>query len=102
MRRGKTVLVVDDFCTEGNSFEAARAFIEATGARTIALSWLKTISKDFREICGRFPIGNPYAPINVKQEPPTKSHWYTNAIIECGVMTDLAEVYSRYYKWDWP
>jgi len=102
MGRGKTVLVVDDFCTEGNSFEAARAFIEATGARAIALSWLKTISKDYREIDGRIPIGNPYVPLKITQEPPTKGHWYSSAIVDRSVMTDLAEVYSRYYNWDWP
>jgi hypothetical protein len=102
MRKGKTVLVVDDLCTEGNSFEAARSFIEATGARVIALSWLKTINRDYTEISRRVPIGNPYAPLNVAQEPPTKGHWYSNAIVDRKVMTDLAEVYARYYKWDWP
>lgn len=33
--KGKTILVIDDFCTAGNSFEVARAFIEAAGARMI-------------------------------------------------------------------
>jgi hypothetical protein len=45
---GKTILVVDDICTEGNAFEAARAYIESTGAKVICLAWLKTIKRDYQ------------------------------------------------------
>ncbi|MFM5035102.1 phosphoribosyltransferase [Aeromonas media] len=48
LRRGKTVLLVDDICTKGYSLDAARKYIERTGARTIMVSWLKTINPTFR------------------------------------------------------
>jgi hypothetical protein len=71
LKAGKTVLVVDDFCTEGNSFEAARAYIERTGARTICLCWLKTINSDYRVITKAPSIVDPYA--NCIRSPPARA-----------------------------
>jgi hypothetical protein len=65
LRSGKMVLLVDDFCTEGNSFEAGRAIIAATGAKTICLSWLKTINTNYNAIAPPLNIQNPYAPLAV-------------------------------------
>lgn len=50
LKSGKTVLVIDDFCTEGYSLEAARAYIEQTGANVICLSLLKTIFRGYKQI----------------------------------------------------
>ena len=102
VRSGKTVLLVDDFCTEGNSFEAGRAFINATGAKTICLSWLKTIKTDYRAISPPITIKNPYratAPVSV---PTTKLYGYNGAIVSHAAQVDLAVVYDRYFKWEWP
>src|SRR3546814_9839346 len=49
-RGGKRILVVDDICTEGNSFEAARAYLRAAGAQAVCVSWLKTINTDYRAV----------------------------------------------------
>jgi len=102
VRNGKTVLLVDDICTEGNSFEAGRAFIGATGASAICVSWLKTINTDYREISPALGAFNPYAAVQLPKPPPTKSHWYSGAISSHAAPTDLAEVYQRYFKWNWP
>ena len=102
VRWGKTVLLVDDFCTEGNSFEAGRAFINATGAKTICLSWLKTIKTDYRAISPPITIKNPYratAPVSV---PTAKLYGYNGAIVSHAAQVDLADVYDRYFKWEWP
>ena len=56
--KGKTVPLVDDICTQGNSFEAGRAFIEKTGANVICL--IKTINSDYRAVDGEVPLVNPY------------------------------------------
>jgi hypothetical protein len=102
VKTGKTVMLVDDICTEGNSFEAGRAFIGATGASTICLSWLKTINSDYRTVASPLKILNPYAPQVVKRPITTTMHWYSSAISSHAAPTDLADVYHRYFKWTWP
>lgn len=102
VRSGKTVLLVDDFCTEGHSFEAGRAFINAMGAATICLSWLKTIKTDYRAISPPITIANPYQPTGPGPTPSTKTYSYHAAIVSQAAQIDLAEVHDRYFKWAWP
>jgi hypothetical protein len=45
--KGKNVLIVDDFCTNGRSLETARRYIEAAGGRALLFCWLKTINTSF-------------------------------------------------------
>src|SRR3546814_13472075 len=59
-RGGKRILVVDDICTEGNSFEAARAYLRAAGAQAVCVSWLKTINTDYRAVSPALGYFNPY------------------------------------------
>ncbi|OHD04531.1 MAG: hypothetical protein A2095_02670 [Sphingomonadales bacterium GWF1_63_6] len=102
VRAGKTVLLVDDICTEGNSFEAGRAFIDATGARTICLSWLKTINTDYRAIVRPIPSIDPYRPVTGSGSIATTPHGYSSAIRTAGATTDLAAIHNRYSSWAWP
>lgn len=102
IKAGKTVLLVDDFCTQGNSFEAGRAFINATGAQTICLSWLKTINTDYRAILPPITIPDPFKPMAAVPATTTKSHSYHSAIVSKAAQVDLAELYDRYFKWAWP
>ena len=102
VRAGKTVLLVDDICTEGNSFEAGRAFLGAIGATTICLSWLKTINSDYQAVAPPLKISNPYVPQVVKTPITTSTRWYSGSISSHAAPTDLADVYQRYFKWTWP
>lgn len=97
--RGKTILVVDDFCTAGNSLEGARAFIEAAGAKMIGLAWLKTINTDYRARTGKTPVQNAYVPLTAVPTIPVKDICYTGHIRDQGVMRDLAETYGDYQRW---
>ncbi len=101
-RGGKRVLVVDDICTEGNSFEAARAYLKAAGATTVCVSWLKTINTDYRAVSPSFATFNPYVPHTFPAAIGTTNHWYTSAISSHAAPTDLADVYNRYFNWGWP
>lgn len=101
-RGGKRVLVVDDICTEGNSFEAARAYLRAAGAETICLSWLKTINTDYRAVSPAFGPFNPYVSHNFPTPIAATNHWYASAISSHAAPADLAEIYKRYFSWDWP
>lgn len=102
VKTGKTVLLVDDIRTEGNSFEAGRAFIGATGAATICLSWLKTINSDYRAVFPSFGSFNPYGAISITAPVQSHAYWYGSAISSHAAPTDLAEVYQGYFKWEWP
>jgi hypothetical protein len=91
IKRGKTVLVIDDICTQGNSFEAARAFIRPTGAKVICLSWLKTINKDYNAIATITSIvSNPYLPLSISKPIPVKPYSYRSAVVNQGAISDLA------------
>lgn len=100
--RGKTILVVDDFCTAGNSFEGARAFIEGAGARMIGLAWLKTINTDYRARVGLTPVANAFTPMTHMPEIETADIWYSQNIREQAAMNDLATTYEDYQVWSWP
>ncbi len=102
LKAGKTVLVVDDFCTEGNSFEAARAFIESTGASAICLSWLKTINVNYQAVSPPLKIPSPYKPVSAGTTPLTVQFGYHGAITAHAAQVDLAKLYARYFMWAWP
>ncbi|MEO3479261.1 phosphoribosyltransferase family protein [Phaeobacter sp. CAU 1743] len=101
--KGRTVLVVDDICTQGHSLEAARSFFEAAGAKVILLSWLKT------------PGGNHYhavtcldpsikKPFGVFKFGKSKTKLYSNSghVFNHKAPEEIAEAYTKYSKWDWP
>lgn len=100
--RGKTVLVVDDFCTAGNSFEAARWYLQSTGARVISLSWLKTINTDYQAVENPGRIKNPYTPNQVASEPAKKTYYYSTHVRNHRATSDLSDIFDRYYSWTWP
>lgn len=102
VRKHKTVLLVDDFCTEGNSFEAGRAFVEATGAKVICLSWLKTINRDYHALAVPLKLTSPFKPLKLTKTPPTKVYSYHAAIASKAAEVDLAQLHTRYFKWVWP
>jgi hypothetical protein len=102
VRGGKTVLLVDDFCTEGNSFEAGSAFINATGAKTICLSWLKTINTQYRALSKPLAKFDPYSPLVLKGPLETKIYSYSGAIASRTAQINLDDIYQRYYEWAWP
>jgi hypothetical protein len=101
LKEGKTILVVDDFCTEGNSFEAARAYIENTGAKAICLGWLKTINRDYHEFTPR-PKLMPYEVNKLTSVPTRVTHSFGRHIRYPEATADLGKVFAHYYGWKWP
>jgi hypothetical protein len=101
LKRGKSILVVDDICTEGNAFEAARAYIENTGAKAICLAWLKTINRDYHAF-SQSPKLTPYKENKITSAPPRTTHWFSQYIRNQEATADLGEVFARYYDWKWP
>ncbi|ELY6301016.1 phosphoribosyl transferase [Cronobacter sakazakii] len=98
---GKTVLLIDDITTRGFSFESARAYIEATGARVILVSWLKTINTDISTL-GQLPKFDAYKPNIFEKAPVGKTHSYRDNIVDILAPTELTRLFSAYKNWDWP
>jgi hypothetical protein len=100
--RSKSVLVVDDICTQGNSFEAARAFIGGTGAQAICLAWLKTINTDYRSLADSPKVQNPYIHAAFQKLPRVVEHSFHAAIRNSAATLKLDDIFQSYYQWDWP
>lgn len=98
---GKTVLLVDDICTQGHSLEAGRAFIEQTGASVVSLSWLKTINTAFQQL-EPLPKFNPYVQNVFKSYKVSKMHPYHSQIVDDEAAAEIAKQLSRYDNWKWP
>jgi hypothetical protein len=101
LKRGKSILVVDDFCTEGNAFETARAYVENTGAKAICLAWLKTPNRDYHAFSQR-PTLRPYEANKIGSAPQRTTYQFSQCIGNQGAMADLERVFARYYNWNWP
>ncbi|MFT8828747.1 phosphoribosyltransferase family protein [Acetobacter syzygii] len=101
--KGKTVLIVDDICTQGYSLEAARAFFEAAGASVILLSWLKTPGpNDYHAIKLLEPkISDPFRSYVVNK---VEEKIYSNSgnVLNSYADRQIAESYTKYLSWDWP
>lgn len=101
LRKGKKVLVIDDICTEGYSLDAARAFIEQTGASVILVAWMKTPNRSYYrvDLGKRF---NPYAPHKFGAIGNVKGYPYGAHIADEQAPGVIAKCLSAYKKWDWP
>lgn len=104
LHAGRSVLVVDDFCTQGRSLESARIYLEKAGVNVILLTWLKTINRGYQKVVdyGEFDF-DPFSPVDwskpkiVAAEIP-----YSTARTDDEAYTELAEKIDNYAKWDWP
>ncbi|MFS0518513.1 HAD hydrolase-like protein [Nostoc sp. UIC 10607] len=100
LKRDKTVLVIDDFCTQGYSLEAARVYIQKTGAKVILLSLLKTIWKDYEKILEIEKL----SPFKTNQlQPPLKKKKYPfwNYIREEDASQEIRSKLREYDTWSW-
>ncbi|MDC9502933.1 MULTISPECIES: hypothetical protein [unclassified Pseudoalteromonas] len=101
LKRSKTVLLVDDICTKGWSLEAARKYIERTGAKTIMVTWLKTINTDIETI-GVTPEFDPYQATLFTGIPSGKTYGYHAYHVDGAASLELSEQLQQYIDWDWP
>ena len=100
---GKTVLLIDDICTEGNSLVAGKEFIEQTGASVICVSWLKTINTDIRTIKSYgAKTFNPYQPQQFLKHTPNQTYGYHQNMTDHMAPQELARIFQAYDGWTWP
>lgn len=101
LKKGKTVLLIDDFCTQGYSLEAARIFIEKTGANVICLSLLKTIIKDYEQIVS-IENFNPFQPNQFSSPGSIVRHPYKNCVLSPSAYEEIGSKLQAYDNWQWP
>jgi len=101
LKRGKTVLLVDDVCTKGWSLEAARKYVERTGAKTIMVTWLKTINTDIETISAT-PEFDPYQVTQFANIPLGKTYGYHTYHVDGAASEELGVQLQQYINWDWP
>lgn len=102
VRPGKNILVLDDICTQGNSFEAARAFLGRTGANLICISLLKTINRDYLRL-DNLPNFSPYEPhIFSATDYRVRGYRYQDHIVDDQAPGEIALKLDNYLNWDWP
>lgn len=99
---GKTVLVVDDFCTEGFALEAARAFLSAARVDVISIAWLKTINTAYAELAP-FAKFDPYKPQSFGKPTVKAFHAYAEHVVDKhGAAGELNAKLAKYDSWKWP
>jgi hypothetical protein len=98
---GKTVLVLDDICTEGYSLDAARNFIQQTGAKAILVSWLKTPNRAYSriDIAQRF---DPFGPRTFAALPAAKRYLFSDHVADRKAPQVIGACLEAYKSWDWP
>jgi hypothetical protein len=101
LKKGKTVLLIDDICTRGYSLESARAYIEKTGAKVIMASWLKTINTDI-ETLGTQDTFNPYSENTFESPSIGVVHGYHANFTDHLAPAELTKQFKAYENWDWP
>ncbi|MGI2081554.1 phosphoribosyltransferase family protein [Shewanella baltica] len=101
VKSGKTVLLVDDICTKGYSLESARKYIARTGAKTVMVTWLKTINTDIDTV-GNLGLFNPYVANNFTVAPHGKTYGYHQHLVDHHASGELGEQFKRFLSWDWP
>lgn len=97
----KTVLLVDDICTKGWSLDTGRKYIERTGAKTIMVSWLKTINTDYVSI-GDLGNFDPYQANHFMGVPLGKVYGYHAHLVDHQASEELSDQLEEYLSWDWP
>ncbi|EOW6517479.1 hypothetical protein ACOZX1_002712 [Cronobacter dublinensis] len=101
--RGRKILVIDDFCTEGNAHETARMYLKAAGAEVINISWLKFINRDVAVYEPKCKI-KPWERNNLTPENINRvgNIGYSANLARGDAPQILTEKIQQYDRWDWP
>jgi len=91
---------IDDICTNGYSLEAARAYIEQTGAKVVCMSWLKTINTEYKEIRAMRKF-DPFVADTFTAEPQQMSHPYAGYVADRIAPEEVTQKLRAYDAWKW-
>ena len=98
----KTVLVIDDICTQGMSLEAARHYLNSLGIRVISVAFLKAVNNAYQPLSAATLPHGAFNKNTVTQIVPGKIYDYRDHIVDKNAVHELDERLKRFRSWDWP
>ena len=99
---GKTVLVIDDVCTKGMAFEAARHYLTNHGINVISVGLLKTRNHGYEALKTVTLPNGSFGPNARVQFTRGKTYDYLKHIIDAQATAEMTERLKRYQSWSWP
>ena len=106
VKKGKTVVVLDDIMTEGYSLDAARLYLGQTGAKVICVSLLKTINRPYCHVPSVSLPKGAFLPNQIKPQSlaSVTRYPFQTYVSDALAATDLSARLKRYKSWDanWP
>ena len=99
---GKTVLVIDDVCTKGMSFEAARVYLNGLGIRVISVAFLKARNHGYEALTAATLPSGVFGNNKVAELTRGKTYGYNEHIVDANTIAELTGRLKRYQSWDWP
>lgn len=98
---GKTVLVIDDVCTKGMSFEAARRYLNGLGISVISVAFLKARNHGYASLqSAKLPFG-AFGKNTVTELAPGRIYGYNEHIVDTETIAEITQRLRRYQNWDW-
>jgi hypothetical protein len=100
----RSVLVVDDFTTEGYGLDSARAYLRSVKKvkDVLLVSLGRFPNRDVHELRPLPKIANPFVPNKFSGTLPVVVHSYTGGVVNPASTREIAEHFAAYDTWDWP
>lgn len=102
IEKGKTVLVVDDVCTKGMSFEAARFYLAGIGIRVISVALLKARKHGYAALSSVTLESGVFGANKITQHSAGKVYPLHEHIVDTQAISEMTTRLKRYKNWDWP
>jgi hypothetical protein len=100
--KGKTVLVIDDVCTKGMSFEAARLYLNGLGINVVSVAFLKSLKHGYESLkSAKLPRG-AFGPNKATDIEAGKVYGFKDYIVDKETIGELTDRLKKYKTWDWP
>ena len=102
IKAGSKVMLIDDVCTQGFSFEAARIYLNRAGAEVVSVSFLKAFRHGYESLRKAILPRGAFSPNTVTDMVLGKNYSLTGHIVDVDAATKLKQRLVKYKNWDWP
>jgi hypothetical protein len=102
IKKGSVVLVIDDVCTKGMSFEAARTYLNHVGAQVVCVSFLKALAHSYEALDKVVLPNGAFSPNTITGLTRGKTYGLSSHIVDSDAPAKLAQRLMKYKNWEWP
>jgi hypothetical protein len=102
IKKDSKVLIIDDVCTKGMSFEAARVYLNQVGANVICVSFLKALKHGYESLSHVLLPQGPFRPNKATDITYGKKYRLDEYIADSDAPARLTMRLRNYKNWDWP